>query len=79
MKAIVGTTPTQLPVGDRQVPVIQNLGPGVVYIGFTSDVSADSGLRIPVDAVYEFPGNVQGTLHAVSTLADTDVRVLVVA
>jgi hypothetical protein len=40
--------------GDAQ-PIIQNLGPGVLYIGSTNDSLATKGLQLPVGAVYEYP------------------------
>jgi hypothetical protein len=36
-------------------PIFQNLGPGVLYIGpFSTDLST-KGLKLPVNAVYEYP------------------------
>lgn len=77
MKLIVGTTPVVIP-GNRSRPVIQNLGPGTIYVDTDGDVSASDGLKLVPNAVYEFPaagGNSAG-IYIVSDTADTDVRVV---
>ena len=74
----VGTAPVRLParIGDR--PVVQNLGPGDIYVNTRADVTTSDGLKIPVDQAYEWPGDLAADLYAISTLDDTDVRVIVV-
>jgi hypothetical protein len=77
MKLLVGTTPVRIP-GDRARPVIQNLGPGTVYVDTDGDVSADDGLMLLPNAVYEFPtpsANSKG-IWVVADQAGTDVRVV---
>lgn len=73
---LVGTTPLSLPVSGRQRAIFQNLGPGVIYLDETDEVSATTGLQIPVNATYEFPtvASQDGGVWLVSTVADTDVR-----
>lgn len=77
MRILVGTSP--LPIrATRARPLIQNLGPGNVYLDTDGNVDADSGFKIIPNAVYEFPtsaGNSRG-VFIVSDTPDTDVRVI---
>ena len=62
-------------------PVIQNLGPGVVYFGIEPDVDDDTGVQLAVGAAYEFrrvfgDGDV---IYLISSQSATSVRTLVVA
>ena len=80
MRQIVGTTVVNLDLPRSSRPVIQNLGPGVLYLDSDPDVTVDSGLQLPVGAVYEFFYPLAGQdvgLSLISSLANTDVRVLV--
>lgn len=36
-------------------PIIQNLGPGVLYVGTSSANLTTTGIYLPAGAVYEFP------------------------
>ena len=70
---------TQLSFTGTQMPVIQNLGPGVLYLGATSDTLSTEGIQLPVGAVYEFPRVVQDGAGAVwiqAIGASCDVRTL---
>jgi hypothetical protein len=81
MKQTVGTTAVKLPVSASQTPVIQNLGPGIVYLDGAGTVAAGTGLKLPVGAVYEVPRDLSsgsGELWLVADAASTDVRFLVV-
>ena len=50
-------------------PIIQNLGPGVLYVGpYSTDLST-KGLKLPVNAVYEYP----------KTLVEGDAKVYIQA
>lgn len=76
MRILVGTTAVQIPV-DRSRPVIQNLGPGDLYLDTDGDVDANSGLKLIPTAVYEFPVAGAGmNVWVVATQASTDVRVI---
>ena len=77
MKLLVGTTPVALP-GNRQRPVIQNLGPGTIYLDTDGDVSITDGLQLLPDVTYEFPvsGGDSAGIWIVSDAANTDVRVI---
>lgn len=62
-----------------QMPVIQNLGPGILYLGATSTDLTTEGIQLPVGAVYEFPAVVQEGAGAVWIQASggtCDVRLL---
>ena len=77
MKLLVGTTPVRLSVNGA--PVVQNLGPGVLYMDVGSDVSQSTGIQIPVNQAYEFVkriGLASGSLYLVATQSNTDVRIL---
>lgn len=78
MKVSVGVAAVALPVDVGQTPVIQNLGPGVLYVDVDAEVTADSGLRIPVDTAYEWPRDITKSIYAISDMAGTDVRILLV-
>ena len=62
-----------------QMPVIQNLGPGILYLSSSNTNITTEGLQLPVGAVYEFPEIVQDGAGAVwiqATGGDCDVRML---
>jgi len=74
VKLTVGTTPVRLPV--HGAPVIQNLGPGVLYMDASETVDVNTGIRIPVGQAYEFTRTLEvssGALFLVATQT-TDVR-----
>lgn len=80
-KQIVSTTPVSLNLStyaDRgptgQVLVIQNLGPGAVFMDASNTVAPSTGIKIPVNGAYEFLDWRGGSLFIVSDAADTDVR-----
>lgn len=75
-KVTVDTTVSRLPVAIGETPVIQNLGPGVLYLDTSSSVSVTTGLRVPVDGAYEWPRDVATSVYAVASAAGTDVRIL---
>lgn len=79
MRILLGTDPVKLP-GNRSRPVIQNLGPGSVYLDTDGDVDSSSGFVIAPGAVYEFPAASSRSrgIFVVSDTADTDVRVVTV-
>lgn len=79
MKQVVGITVVNLDLPRSARPVIQNLGPGVLYLDSDPDVTVNSGLQLPVGAVYEFLMPLAGSdagLSLISSLANTDVRIL---
>jgi hypothetical protein len=62
-----------------QQPIIQNLGPGNLYIGTTNNDLASNGLFLAAGAVYEFPATLVEGGNAVYLLAsggNCDVRIL---
>lgn len=79
MQILVGTTAVPVAAGGRQRPVIQNLGPGNVYLDTQGSVTPSSGLKIPVGFTYEFPTS--GSLDSIFIIADqasTDVRIIAI-
>lgn len=80
MKLTVGVAAVPLGLEGTVTPVIQNLGPGDLYLG-GADVTVADGFKLAPNAVYEYPrdlGQGAGKIHLVSSMANTDVRVLVV-
>jgi hypothetical protein len=77
MRILLGSTPVQIP-GDRSRPVVQNLGPGTVYLETDGDVDIDNGFQIAPGAVYEFPSSGAGSrgIWIMADVSDTDVRVV---
>jgi hypothetical protein len=63
----------------NQAPIIQNLGPGTLYVGSTSSNLTTEGLQLPVGAVYEFPTTMvegAGAVWIQASGANCDVRIL---
>lgn len=77
-KITVGTEAVRLPSYGPATPIIQNLGPGTVYIGDTEDVTADDGFELAVDAHIKLSvgSSSAGPIWLISDAADTDVRVV---
>lgn len=62
-----------------QRPIVQNLGPGVLYIGSKSTTLLTEGIQVPVNAAYELPATMvegAGRLYAQASGDDCDVRTL---
>jgi len=64
-----------------QQPIIQNLGPGNIYLGPMNDAETlyYTGLKLPVGAVYEYPATLVEGGKKVFLYADeigTDVRII---
>jgi hypothetical protein len=60
-------------------PIVQNLGPGVLYVGTTSSNLTTEGLYLPAGAVYEFPTVVvegPGAIWLQADIASCDVRII---
>lgn len=65
--------------GKTSRPIVQNLGPGTLYLGTAATDIATKGLKLPVNAVYELAdvlveGAQQVFLRAVDD--DCDVRII---
>lgn len=81
MKVIVGTSPKQLPIRGNHAVIIQNLGPGALYLEHHDKVTVDDGIRLLSGEAYEFSRDIAsagGALFAVADAEDTDVRTMVV-
>lgn len=60
-------------------PIIQNLGPGDLYLGTGPEALATVGLKLPVNAVYELAATLVEGAGQVCLLADgddCDVRII---
>lgn len=78
MKVMVGLTATSVDKGGRGRPLIQNLGPGTVYLDTDQDATVSDGLQLSVGDVYEFPGggSSETVISLISTIDATDVRII---
>lgn len=78
MRVIVNTTPAVMPGPQtRSRPVIQNLGPGTVYIDTDENVSTATGFQLSPGTVYEFPvSGAYSKLYAVADEDNTEVRLV---
>jgi hypothetical protein len=62
-----------------QQPIIQNLGPGTLYVGTSSDDLANNGLYLPSGAVYEWPATIlegSGSVWLLASGGQCDVRII---
>lgn len=80
IKVTVGVTAVQLPFGEADRPVVQNLGPGDVYLGDGPTVSANNGIKLEPGVGYEFPNTLKKIsdwkgVWVIASEAGTDVRV----
>lgn len=55
-------------------PIIQNLGPGDLYLDFSSAVAIGSGVKLIPNERLEFGGRLAQALYVVASQAATDVR-----
>lgn len=78
MKYLVGTAPVSIPLGGRGRPIIQNLGPGILYLDTDAAATTTDGLELQVGDSFEFytAGSMETGISVVSTMANTDVRVV---
>lgn len=76
MNITVGTSAIQISAVGRQKPILQNLGPGDLYLGENDEVTADNGLKLGAGAVFEFSSaiSMDDGLWVIASEADTDVR-----
>lgn len=60
-------------------PIIQNLGPGTLYLGTSTEDLYTVGLQLPPNAVYEMPATLvdgAGKVCLLAAIDDCDVRIL---
>ena len=60
-------------------PIVQNLGPGTLYLGTGSADLTTKGLKLPVNAVYELPATLMegaGQLFLRADGGNCDVRII---
>ena len=72
-------TPVNTGYTGSQQPIIQNLGPGNIYIGTSSANLSTTGLYLPAGAVYEFPATIvegAGQVWIEADAGSTDVRII---
>jgi hypothetical protein len=60
-------------------PIVQNLGPGILWLGTSSTTLETYGLKLPVNAVYELPAELfegAGAIYLKATDGNCDVRII---
>ena len=65
--------------GTSTRPIVQNLGPGTVYLGTAAADLDLLGLKLPVNAVYELPDELfqgPGRIFLMAVDDDCDVRII---
>lgn len=86
MQMLVGTTAIEVTTTSYpdlaesgQTVLVQNLGPGTLYVDFLSEVAVGTGVRLkPEGDAYEFKRSAGQKLYLVASEANTDVRFLAV-
>jgi hypothetical protein len=77
MNITVAAGATQLNFAGTQQPLIQNLGPGDLYVYNLNDSITTNGIKLPANAVYEFPATLvegAGTVWVQALVGTCDVR-----
>lgn len=60
-------------------PIVQNLGPGTLYVGTSPTSISTVGLKLPINAVYELPATLMegaGALYLYASGGTCDVRII---
>jgi len=60
-------------------PIVQNLGPGTLWLGTSSTTLETYGIKLPVNAVYELPAELilgAGAIYLKATDGNCDVRII---
>lgn len=60
-------------------PVIQNLGPGDLYLGTSNTSITSRGVKLPINAVYELPATLTegaGQVWLAASGGNCDVRII---
>lgn len=80
MKKLLGTLPVPLlDKIDEGRPLVQNLGPGKVYLDTVATVSVGTGFEMAVGGTFEYAedSNITPTVYAVADEANTDLRMII--
>jgi hypothetical protein len=68
--------PTRLEMKGSQRPIFQNLGPATLYFSTDTNNIASSGIKMPMNAVYEMPAELSagaGAIFFVAVSTDPEV------
>ena len=77
--AMAALTNPSAAFGNSTRPIVQNLGPGTLWLGTGSESLANLGLKLPVNAVYELPAELvqgAGAIYLLATDGNCDVRII---
>jgi hypothetical protein len=70
--------PVDTGLGGTQRPIIQNLGPGTLYVGSSPSNLINSGIKLVVNAAFEYPDTLvsgPGKVFIQADENDCDVRI----
>jgi hypothetical protein len=76
MAALTNAVPA---FGNSSRPIVQNLGPGILWLGNRNEALETYGLKLPVNAVYELPAILvegAGQIYLKATDDQCDVRIV---
>ena len=76
MAALTNAVPA---FGNSSRPIVQNLGPGILWLGTRNEALETYGLKMPVNAVYELPATLvegAGQIYLKATEDNCDVRII---
>lgn len=78
MQVLVGTEVVDLGIRNRVLPIIQNLGPGDLFINTDEPATLTNGLRLKPGEAMQFmtPSAQEAGIWVIATEADTDVRII---
>lgn len=77
--AMAALTNPSVPFGNSSRPIVQNLGPGTLWLGTGAEALENYGLKLPVNAVYELPATLvegAGQIFLKATDGNCDVRII---
>lgn len=71
---VIATTDGAVDLGysGTQQPIVQNLGPGTLYIGSDPATLLTEGLQLPPDTAYELPTTLNEGATRIYAQAETD-------
>lgn len=78
MRVLVGTSTVDLGIRTRVMPIIQNLGPGDLFLNTDEPVTLENGIRLLEGEAMQFmtQSAQEAGIWLVATEEDTDVRII---
>lgn len=77
-QCLVGTDVVDLGIRNSIRPIIQNLGPGDLYVNTDEPATLDNGIRLLPGEAMQFltPSAQEAGIWVIATQTDTDVRII---